>query len=293
MKAPFTSWFRPKSIHIHELTTENKQDDEGSSDRTLMHTRAGPYQAGHATARGLGSCSSLKSHPDIWLLQIPGDHTEELFFKKLLPSLSGRNSDTHSKSWETLFCWGVGIQCAPPPPLGSCFCLYLVGPSTVRIPESPSPSCAGKARSHWDFTGEFHNQKRKRKGLHTHLINPQHVEFTAESPAEPGQGTGTSSHRAPSQANQYHFPVLELGNYEGERLPDLSPALHYFADIKINCLILGKHMLQFKLSALVCSGIICIDLPASSQFCLLTSWIIREGALGELKSGMKKKYEEE
>lgn len=80
-----------------------------------------------------------------------------------------------------------------------------------------------------------------------------------EGPAGPGRGSGTSSHSAPSQANQYHFPVLELGNYEGERLPDLSPALHYFADIKINCLILGKHMLQFKLSALVCSGIICID----------------------------------
>lgn len=112
---------------------------------------------------------------------------------------------------------------------------------------------------------------------------------------QPSQGTALArpSHRALSQANQYHFPVLELGNYEVERLPDLSPALHYFADIKINCLILGKHMLQFKLSALVCSGIICIDLPASSQFCLLTSWIIREGALGKLKSGMKKKYEEE
>lgn len=76
-------------------------------------------------------------------------------------------------------------------------------------------------------------------------------------------------------------------------MPDLSPALHYFADIKINCLILGKHMLQFRLSALVCSGIICIDLPASSQFCLLTSWIIRAGALGELKAETEKKYEEE
>lgn len=77
-------------------------------------------------------------------------------------------------------------------------------------------------------------------------------------------------------ANQYHFPVLEAGNYEVERLCDLSPLLHYSPDIKINCLILGKHMLQFKLSALVCSGIICIDLLASSPFCLLTSWIIRE-----------------
>lgn len=77
-------------------------------------------------------------------------------------------------------------------------------------------------------------------------------------------------------ANQYHFPVLEAGNYEVERLCDLSPLLHYLPDIKINCLILGKHMLQFKLSALVCSGIICIDLLASSPFCLLTSWIIRE-----------------
>lgn len=115
----------------------------------------------------------------------------------------------------------------------------------------------------------------------------------ADGPSRARARLRQSSHRAPSQANQYHFPVSELGNYEGERLPDLSPALHYFADIKINCLILGKHMLQFKLSALVCSGIICIDLPASSQFCLLTSWIIREGALGELKSGMRKKYEEE
>lgn len=76
-------------------------------------------------------------------------------------------------------------------------------------------------------------------------------------------------------------------------MPDLSPALHYFADIKINCLILGKHMLQFRLSALVCSGIICIDLPASSQFCLLTSWIIREGAVGELQAGRRGKYAEE
>lgn len=112
-------------------------------------------------------------------------------------------------------------------------------------------------------------------------------------PSRPGPGSGTSSRRAPSQANQYHFPVLELGNYEGERLPDLSPALHYFADIKINCLILGKHMLRFRLSALVCSGIICIDLPASSQFCLLTSWIIREGALGERGVGAREEYEEE
>lgn len=120
---------------------------------------------------------------------------------------------------------------------------------------------------------------------------PLHIRYTVRvwslrgGPGRARPRLCTSSHRAASQANQYHFPVLEPGNYEGERLPDLSPALHYFADIKINCLILGKHMLRFKLSALVCSGVICIDLPAPAQFCLLTSWIIREGALGELELG--------
>lgn len=141
---------------------------------------------------------------------------------------------------------------------------------------------------------KIYNWRRKHKTLRTHLINPPVCRvYKLRVQQSQGKALARPSHRAPSQANQYHFPVLELGNYEVERLPDLSPALHYFADIKINCLILGKHMLQFKLSALVCSGIICIDLPASSQFCLLTSWIIREGALGKLKSGMKKKYEEE
>lgn len=91
-------------------------------------------------------------------------------------------------------------------------------------------------------------------------------------------------------ANQYHFPVLEAGNYEVERLCDLSPLLHYSPDIKINCLILGKHMLQFKLSALVCSGIICIDLLASSPFCLLTSWIIREKETQGGKAGLAFEY---
>lgn len=91
-------------------------------------------------------------------------------------------------------------------------------------------------------------------------------------------------------ANQYHFPVLEAGNYEVERLCDLSPLLHYSPDIKINCLILGKHMLQFKLSALVCSGIICIDLLASSPFCLLTSWIIREKETRGGKAGLAFEY---
>lgn len=171
--------------------------------------------------------------------------------------------------------------------LGSAKPGQLVSPLAHSPPNPTEPTTA--LHHHWQVP----RREEKAPGPHTHLMSPPHAEFTGESPAEPGQGAGTSSHRAPSQANQYHFPVLELGNYEGERLPDLSPELHYFADIKINCLILGKHMLQFKLSALVCSGIICIDLPASSQFCLLTSWIIREGALGELKSGMKKKYEEE
>lgn len=91
-------------------------------------------------------------------------------------------------------------------------------------------------------------------------------------------------------ANQYHFPVLEAGNYEVERLCDPSPLLHYWPDIKINCLILGKHMLQFKLSALVCSGIICIDLLASSPFCLLTSWIIREKETRGGKAGLAFEY---
>lgn len=91
-------------------------------------------------------------------------------------------------------------------------------------------------------------------------------------------------------ANQYHFPVLEAGNYEVERLCDLSPLLHYSPDIKINCLILGKHMLQFKLSALVCSGIICIDLLASSPFCLLTSRIIREKETRGGKAGLAFEY---
>lgn len=91
-------------------------------------------------------------------------------------------------------------------------------------------------------------------------------------------------------ANQYHFPVLEAGNYEVERLCDLSPLLHYSPDIKINCLILGKHMLQFKLSALVCSGIICIDLLASSPFCLLTSRIIREKETQGGKAGLAFEY---
>lgn len=71
---------------------------------------------------------------------------------------------------------------------------------------------------------------------------------------------------------------------------DLSPLLHYSPDIKINCLILGKHMLQFKLSALVCSGIICIDLLASSPFCLLTSWIIREKETRGGKAGLAFEY---
>lgn len=75
-----------------------------------------------------------------------------------------------------------------------------------------------------------------------------------------------------------------------ERLCDLSPLLHYLPDIKINCLILGKHMLQFKLSALVCSGIICIDLLASSPFCLLTSWIIREKETRGGKAGLAFEY---
>lgn len=75
-----------------------------------------------------------------------------------------------------------------------------------------------------------------------------------------------------------------------ERLCDLSPLLHYSPDIKINCLILGKHMLQFKLSALVCSGIICIDLLASSPFCLLTSWIIREKETRGGKAGLAFEY---
>lgn len=75
-----------------------------------------------------------------------------------------------------------------------------------------------------------------------------------------------------------------------ERLCDLSPLLHYSPDIKINCLILGKHMLQFKLSALVCSGIICIDLLASSPFCLLTSWIIREKETQGGKAGLAFEY---
>lgn len=126
---------------------------------------------------------------------------------------------------------------------------------------------------------------------HMHLINPHCAKFTSLESSTRGKPLARPSHRALSLTNQYHFPVLELGNYEVERLPDLSPALHYFADIKINCLILGKHMLQFKLSALVCSGIICIDLPASSQFCLLTSWIIREGASGKLKSELRRNME--
>lgn len=75
-----------------------------------------------------------------------------------------------------------------------------------------------------------------------------------------------------------------------ERLCDPSPLLHYSPDIKINCLILGKHMLQFKLSALVCSGIICIDLLASSPFCLLTSWIIREKETRGGKAGLAFEY---
>ncbi len=49
-------------------------------------------------------------------------------------------------------------------------------------------------------------------------------------------------------------------------------------------------MLQFKLSALVCSGIICIDLLASSPFCLLTSWIIREKETQGGKAGPAFEY---
>lgn len=137
-----------------------------------------------------------------------------------------------------------------------------------------------KMRTRRDFAGKIYNWRRKHK-TPSHTSNKSLVCRVYKLKVQQSQGKALArpSHRALSQANQYHFPVLELGNYEVERLPDLSPALHYFADIKINCLILGKHMLQFKLSALVCSGIICIDLSASSQFCLLTSWIIREGAL--------------
>ena len=157
----------------------------------------------------------------------------------------------------------------------------------------PPPECHPTPHKTWTrrgWAGRFHNGRR---ALSHASRKSSACRVYKARPSRLGPGCGTSSHRAPGQANQYHFPVLELGNYEGERLPDLSPALHYFADIKINCLILGKHMLRFKLSALVCSGIICIDLPASSQFCLLTSRIIRDGAVGERGAGMREKYEEE
>lgn len=144
----------------------------------------------------------------------------------------------------------------------------------------------------------------KHETLHTYPINP--VQGGESSQGEEGlrkvggsrlwQDGGGGHWHVPVTpasrltANQYHFPVLEAGNYEVERLCDLSPLLHYSPDIKINCLILGKHMLQFKLSALVCSGIICIDLLASSPFCLLTSRIIREKETQGGKAGLAFEY---
>lgn len=186
---------------------------------------------------------------------------------------------------------GVTHSASAPPRAAAVGGAHWRGPlATCRAPSHTGPAAPRPGGR--GFPGKSHDCRRKPGPSHTsHKSSACGVQEAR--PGRAGPGSGPPSRHAPSQDNQYHFPVLEPGNYEGERLPDLSPALHYFADIKINCLILGKHMLQFRLSALVCSGIICIDLPASSQFCLLTSWIIRAGALGELKAGTEKKYEEE
>ena len=196
--------------------------------------------------------------------------------------LTSRSRDPRSWFWGVLITeggWGPSLRfqelLPPAEPTG--------GLSEAEARGTPRPAGRESPRLHWQI-----RQLEEKAWASSRTSHKSSAVAFTRRPRRARPGLRTSSHRAPSQANQYHFPVLEPGNYEGERLPDLSPALHYFADIKINCLILGKHMLRFKLSALVCSGIICIDLPASAQFCFLTSWIITEGALGELKSGRRR-----